>query len=501
MPSRVRSRDSTFAGTRPWAWLALAWLGASVIGAEGGCAKAEAPKDQPEGWDREIALPKPRDLNPDPHTLEIDLVAEVSAISIVQAGPTMAWTYNGTVPGPLLELERGDRLIVHFTNALPEPTTIHWHGVRVPNQMDGMPDHTQPPIPPGGTFDYDFVVPDAGLFWYHPHVESAKGVAYGLYGAIWVKPAPGDAEPAPGALGDDLVLVLSDIGIGDDGSLQDPFTGGDLGTLFGREGNTILVNGHPHPSLDVRSGHRLRLHIVNAARSRYFNLTLPGHTFTVIGTDGGLAASPVEQDTLLVLPGQRLDVLVTPRGAPNDEVTLLWVPIDRGFGTASFRNDEDVLRLFFADKPDGEPDYVTPKLPTISRAIEPIDTSNATPVALQLTQSKDAQGNLVLGINGVPYADAQPFVATVGETQVWTVTNTMQWAHPFHLHGFFFQALADDGTPEAPLAWRDTIDIPVDGQRKFAVEFDNRPGTWMFHCHILDHADAGMMGMLDVVGP
>jgi FtsP/CotA-like multicopper oxidase with cupredoxin domain len=478
IPRRTMART-----TRCGSW----WLLAATSLAA--CGTPEAPKDQPAGWDADVALARPKDLSPDPHVLEIDLVAEESAVSIVNVGPTQAWTYNGTIPGPLLELTRGDRLIVHFKNQLPEATTIHWHGLRIPNQMDGMPGYSQPEIPPGGTFDYDFVVPDAGLFWYHPHVESAKGLAYGLYGAIWVKPAPGDPEPMPGALGDD------------DGSLQDPFTGGDLGTLFGREGNTILVNGHPHPSLNVRSGHRLRLHMVNAARSRYFALTLPGHQFTVIGTDGGLLASPVAQDQLLLVPGQRLDVLVTPKGEPNDGVTLLWVPYDRGFGTASFRTDADVLRIFFADRAEGEPAYVTPPLPTLSRAIDPVDTSTATPVSLQLTQSKDAMGKLVLGINGVPFPDAPPLVASVGETQVWTVTNTMQWNHPFHLHGFFFQALGDDGTPEAPLAWRDTLDIPVNGQRKLAVRFDNRPGMWMFHCHILDHAEAGMAGMLSVVNP
>ncbi len=462
---------------------------------------SDPPTGQPAGWDEEVRLTKPDDLNPDPHVLEVNLDARVADLSIVHAGPTTAWTFNGTLPGPLLELTRGDRLVVHFTNHLPGPTTIHWHGVRVPAAMDGMPGHSQPEIPSGGSFDYDFIVPDAGLFWYHPHIDTSEGVASGLYGAIYVKPQPSDPEPMPGALGDDLVLVLSDMGIADDGSLQDSFSGGDLGALFGREGNTVLTNGRPHPSLNVKSGRRQRWHIVNAARSRYFNLVLPGHRFTVIGTDGGLLSAPVEQDRLLILPGGRADVLVTPKGEPNGGVTLTWEPIDRGFGTSELRPPEDVLRIFFEDRPKGVPDEIAPKLPHIGPVIEPLDTTNATPVHLDLTQAKDAQGHLVLGINGIAYADSTPIQASVGETQVWTITNTMEWAHPFHLHGFFFQTLDDDGNPESPLAWRDTVDIPVHGRRKFVVRYDNRPGMWMFHCHILDHEEKGMMGMLEVLRP
>ncbi|WP_437984839.1 multicopper oxidase domain-containing protein [Sorangium sp. So ce117] len=104
-----------------------------------------------------------------------------------------------------------------------------------------------------------------------------------------------------------------------------------------------------------------------------------------------------------------------------------------------------------------------------------------------------------MGINGVPSWEAEPLVAAVGETAVWTIENTMEFDHPFHLHGFFFQVLGADGQPVRPLAWKDTVNVPVDGAARFAVRYDNRPGMWMFHCHILDHADAGMMGMLQVL--
>ena len=165
------------------------------------------------------------------------------------------WTFGGTLPGPLIRVPVGARLIVHFHNNLPEETTIHWHGVRLTADMDGVPEHSQPAVQPGGSFDYSFTVPDSGLFWYHPHVHSAEQVGDGLYGALLVEPRrTGAASDEPAELGDELVLVLSDIGVTADGSLYDPDTGGDLGTLFGREGNVVLVNGRSRP--DGRGPHR-----------------------------------------------------------------------------------------------------------------------------------------------------------------------------------------------------------------------------------------------------
>jgi FtsP/CotA-like multicopper oxidase with cupredoxin domain len=466
--------------------LLVAWLGACNQGPEG------PPPGQPPGWADEVALTRPTDLDPDPHVLEIQLTAKPATIAFWDlTPPTEVYTFDGGVPGPLLELTAGDRLLVHFKNELPVPTTIHWHGLRIPAAMDGVPGHSQPEVAPGASFDYEFVVPDAGLFWYHPHVDSSAQVGAGLYGPLLVRPADDSEDEAPA---DEVVLVLSDIGIGDDGTLNDPHSGGDLGTLFGHEGNVALVNGRWLPTLHVRSGATQRWRIVNAARSRYFQLELPGVRFSRIGGDGGLLERPVEEERLLLTPGQRVDVLVTPTAALGSPQFLTWIPYDRGFGSTEFRPSELLLRLDFADGGSGEP-----ATPSFARAIAPIDVAGATPVDIALTQTKDADGAVVLGINGVPFADLPPFPATIGETQVWTIRNEMDWSHPFHLHGFFFQALGDDGAPERPLAWRDTVDVPFKSSRTIAVRFDERPGMWMFHCHILDHADAGMMGMVELV--
>lgn len=444
---------------------------------------------EPAGWAAEISLPLAVDLNADPHVLEINLEARESEIELIPGKPTKAWTYDGGIPGPLIRANVGDRLIVHFKNSLPEPTSVHWHGLRIPNDMDGVPDMPEPAVPSGGTFDYDFVLPDAGTYWYHPHYDSGAQVGNGLYGAIIV-----DDPAEPKGLGDETVIVMSDMALLPDGTLDAPDSGGDFGTLFGREGNFHLVNGRVAPTLHVRSGARQRWRIINAARARYEQLVIPGVTFTRIGGEGGMLEAPQALDRIVLTPAQRADVLLEPvaTGLPDDARSLpvTWVPYDRGFGTAYQRPTETVMTLAF----DAQPDAVAAPLPELQRDIPSIDTNGATPVDISLTLNPDADGKLAMGINGVPSWQAQHLMTKLGERQVWTVRNTIDWDHPFHLHGFFFQVLDVNGAAPAVREWRDTVNVPVDATVRLAVYFDERPGMWMFHCHILDHADAGMMG-------
>ena len=450
---------------------------------------------QPAGWDVGIRLPDAVDDDPSPEVLEVNLEARVSPVQLVPGGPTPAWTYNGQLPGPLLRLPVGARVIVHFTNNLPEETTIHWHGVRLTADMDGVPEHSQPAVPPGGSFDYSFTVPDSGLYWYHPHVRSARQVGDGLYGALLVEPRPPPAaREEPDGLGDSLVLVLSDIGVHDDGTLHDPEAGGDLLKLFGSEGNIVLVNGRIAPVVLARRGLRQRWRIVNAAKTRYFQLEMTGHSFVRIGGDGGLLVAPEESSRLLLTPGQRADVLVTPQGEPGTRVPVRWVPYNRGFGSYEYRPEVDAFVVQIADD---EPVVVGP-VPDVLRQIAPLDTPIAVARVIALTQAT-VDDKLVLGIDGVPSWAAPPLHARVGDTETWTVINEMAWDHPFHLHGFFFQPL-DPVTRLLPARpeWRDTVNVPRNETVAFVVRYDDRPGMWMFHCHILDHADAGMMGMVHV---
>jgi FtsP/CotA-like multicopper oxidase with cupredoxin domain len=455
---------------------------------EPSAASQTQPDGQPGGWDNELAMSEAVDTNPDPRVVEVNLTAREAAIEILPGTLTPMWTYDGKLPGPLIRARVGDTLIVHFKNELPEPTTIHWHGLRIPVEMDGVPEHSQNVVPAGGSFDYSFTLPDAGLYWYHPHFDSATQVGRGLYGAIVVE------DPAEAGLGDELVLVLSDLALEPDGSLQDTSISGDIGTLFGREGNVLLVNGRVAPTLKARSGKRQRWRIVNAAKSRYFQLALEDHEFLRIGSDGGLSEYPTQIARPVVIPGERLDLLLVPRGEGGSTAPVRWVPYDRGYGSTEFRPEETLFSVSFAESASPPEAF-----PEVTRPLSPLDLSVATLVDVEFTQDSAADRSLVLGINHVPMEQSEPFHGTVGETQIWTIFTEMQWSHPFHLHGFFFQVLDENGEPRRPLEWKDTVDVPYRSSVKVAVRYDERPGMWMFHCHILDHADAGMMGMLHLM--
>lgn len=448
-----------------------------------------APVDktsQPSNWDAEFRLPEALDVNPAPHVFETTLTAKVVNLELVPGKSTPVWTYNGLLPGPLIRVARGDRLIVHLVNELPEPTTIHWHGIRLPNSMDGVPGTTQPEVAPGASFDYDFIVPDTGTFWYHPHVDSAAQVGFGLYGPLLV-----DDPDEPAGLGDELVLMLSDMMLADDGTQADPTAGGDFGTLFGREGDTLLVNGKVNPVLRPLAARRERWRLINAAKSRYFQLLLEGQQFTRIGGDQGLIETPQSSDRILLTPAQRADVVVDLALPSAASRTVRWVPYDRGFGSTEFRAEATVFTI----ETSAAPAQPSPALPTLHREIAPINLSNATMQFLDLTTSAKGEP-FSLGINGLSADVAPPLMASIGEIQMWTVHNTIDFDHPFHVHGFFFQVISVNGLAPEVNEWRDTVNVPVDATVRLAIAFDERPGMWMFHCHILDHADAGMMGMV-----
>lgn len=453
---------------------------------------ADSASPQPPDWAAALSAPRAVDESADPDVFETHLQAYTKAVEIVPGTTTEVWTYDGHVSGPEIRVERGDRVIVHFTNNLPEPTTIHWHGLRIPNDMDGVPGVSQPEVQPGETFTYDFVVPDAGTYWYHPHVRSAAQAGFGLYGAFVVT----DPEE-PTDLGDELTLVLSDISLDEDGNLLPADISGDLGTLFGREGSHLLVNGKLDPSVEVRTGRRQRWRVVNAARSRYFQLGLAGHTFTRIGGDSGFIERPVMESTIIVAPGERSEVVFEPNSTAGSELAVQWLPYEHGFGSVFGRTEVTLFRMHITD----EAPYVEAPLPALAREIPVLDATSAPVTTLELTQNDAIDGSFALGINGVPSWDAAPVRAAIGETQVWEVRNTIDFAHPFHLHGFFFQVLELNGVAPLVKEWKDTANVPVDGTLKLAVRFDERPGLWMFHCHILDHADSGMMGMVHLHEP
>ena len=446
----------------------------------------------PAGWDSDVRLSEPEDLNADPRVLEVNLTAQVASVEVANGKRVNAWTYNGGLPGPLIRARVGDRLIVHFKNELPQPTTVHWHGVRVPIEMDGVPGISQPDVQTGESFTYDFTLRDAGLYWYHPHVMSAAQVGFGLYGALLVE------DPADGVgVADQLTLVLSDIGFDKSGTLESAESGGPAGMVFGREGAYLLVNGKVMPKLRARAGAPQRWRIVNTAKSRFFFLDLEGQPWVKIGSDGGIQEKPVTSDALLVTPGERVDVIVTPTGAPKSTLILRAMLYNRGYGSVEFRSVEEILTVELSDQP------ALPKraLPTVARTITPPSAAGATKVDIVLTlPPQDVNGQSEFRVNGVPYWKAKPYQAKIGETQLWTIKNDTKWDHPFHLHGYFFMPVDERGQPVRPMEWKDTINIPMETTARFLVLFDERPGEWMFHCHILDHAEGGLMGTVNVGG-
>lgn len=463
----------------------LTTAAALLLLAAWGADAGPRPSLMPPGWDAGLRLVEAPDRNPDPRVVEVEIVAMVSDVEV--AGKRVrAWTYNGGLPGPLIRANVGDRLIVHFRNELDEPTTIHWHGVRVPIEMDGVPGISQPPVKRGETFVYDFVVHDAGLYWYHPHVMSAKQVGYGLYGPLLVEDPDEDVGVA-----DAITLVLSDIGLDARGGLEPWDSGGSAGMVFGREGNHVLVNGRWRPTLRARAGAPQRWRIVNAAKTRFFFLDLDGQPFVKIGGDGGLQEYAETKEVVLVTAGERVDLIVMPTGDPGSVLTVRSLLYNRGYGSIEYRSVEDLFTIAFTDDPPLPP----PALPDLRRTLVPPPATGATPVTMQFTLPPvDGKGQSEFRINGVPFWRAEPFRARLGETQLWTLDNQTQWDHPFHLHGFFFMRVDERGEPLRPMEWKDTINVPMHQTVRVLVTFDERPGEWMIHCHILDHAEGGLMG-------
>lgn len=398
--------------------------------------------------------------------------------------------------GPRIEARVGDTVRVRFRNSLPEGTTIHWHGLRIPNSMDGV--HlVQTPIPPGAEFIYEFVVPDAGTFWYHPHIRSDEQVERGLYGSILVR---GANEPATTS---DHVVVLDDILI-DPSTWQiarfDPM----MQAMVGRQGNLILTNGRAHPVADIRAGGLHRYRFINAANARYFRLALPGHRLTLIGSDGGLLENAREVDSVLLVPGERADVLVAADAVPGAAFEWMTLVYDRGHGTGGLP-DATVFQV----RNTSEKSIAPPPTPTSLSTIPELP-STTTNRELRLEESMGGghsghTGSAAMGpvfsINGGVYPNTEQIHSTLEAVEEWSLVNTTEMDHPFHLHGFRFQIVSDAGVAPEFRAWRDTINVPAEKTTRIRVRFEENPGTWMFHCHILEHAERGMAGELVVDGP
>ncbi|MHA1598927.1 MAG: multicopper oxidase family protein [Alphaproteobacteria bacterium] len=427
-------------------------------------------------------------------------------------GPkTAVWAYNGRVPGPELRLKQGQRLRVDVKNDLAEPTTVHWHGLRLPNNMDGVPGLTQPAIEPGQSFTYEFEAGDAGSFWYHPHVNSSEQVGRGLYGALIVE------EKTPPQADRELTWIIDDWRLIKDNAIAGNFGNGMDISHGGREGNTLTVNGAPMPDVTVRSGERLRLRLMNVANARIFSLNFEGHAPQVIALDGQPVTPHAPAGGRIILgPGMRADVILDCVGDPGRA----------GSPGREFRVVDDTFRnrpyifttlKYSADKPLRTSPLDAPIALSANGIAKPdLQTAARHRVVIEGGAMGNMQGAIYKGqslgidalvqhmkiwsLNGVASDKtnmAPMLTLKQGQSHIITVRNDTGWPHPMHLHGYAFNILSRNAipVPHTPLA--DTLLLDGNEEAEIALVADN-PGDWLFHCHILDHVTGGMLGVVRV---
>ena len=424
------------------------------------------------------------DPAPKPFASEVvvDLEAREADCDIAPGRTLRCWTYNGQLPGPTIEARAGDTLVVRLKNSLEEPTTIHFHGIRLPSAMDGT-QGVQPLVAPGESFEYRFTVPDAGTFWYHSHHNETVQVERGLYGALIVR---GDGEPV---LDRERVLVLDDVKLDRKGRFAK--FGGWIEQHTGREGDVRLVSGQSEPELRVAAGQVERWRVVNASSARYVRLSVGGRSCSLLGTGGGLIEAPVEVSEVLLPPGDRVDIAVGPF-VEGEVVSLDSLAYDRHVGPRKTER--------FATVRVGPAEKSNAMIPDRLRTIAPLAPREAVANrVVTMSERLSIRRGTDFLINDEMHHTDQP--VTVGELQIWDVENASHMDHPFHLHGFFFQVIDVNGAPPAFRAWADTVNVPPRGRVRIAWMPDDRPGFWMYHCHILEHHAGGMMANFAVVRP
>ncbi|GEO11225.1 multicopper oxidase family protein [Segetibacter aerophilus] len=396
-----------------------------------------------------------------------------------------AWGFNNQLPGPVLRAQRGETLSVKVKNNLTEPTIIHWHGIRLPAAMDGT-GGVQKPIEPGEEFEYKFIVPDAGTFWYHSHYNETVQLERGMYGALIVE------DKTDPVFDGEKVIMIDDMKLTADLEFTKPSW--SLPRLIerhdGRQGDTLLINGKEDPTINIHAGQAERWRFINSSSARYFKLYLGGKTFRIIGTDGGLIEKPVAVTEALITPGERLDIAV---GAFEEGETFNLNALSYNRSTFLRSKTETFAKVHVLKAKSS-----VAMIPETLRVIEPLAPQDA-PVQrkVKLSVGPSLKNGLDFLVNNDTHVNDKP--VKVGELQVWEINNVSLMDHPFHLHGFFFQVLEINGKAPEYKAWKDTINLTPRTKVKIAWMPDDRPGKWMYHCHIVEHHAAGMMANFDVI--
>lgn len=448
----------------------------------------------PEGEPLRL-LPKLRNISGRSGAFTGSLVAAPTHLQLAPGNKTEVLAYNGISPGPLIEVTEGDHVTIEFENKVPgQESTIHWHGLPVPADQDGNPMNS---VASGSHRTYSFTLPadSAGSFWYHPHPErhTPEQVFRGLAGAFIVKPK---VDPLPVGLGD-TALFISDLRLMPDGKIP-PNTGDDW--VNGREGDHVLINGQKRPVVTLAPGSSRRFRLFNACNARYLRLAFEGHRMALVATDGGLIPAPIAGlEDILLSPGERAEVVVDFRSAAGS-VLLNALPYDRG--RMSGQNETvaiPVLTINLAGQPTAPI-----ALPARLRTISPLGA----PTARKRLEFGERMTNGPNGMDFEGFINGKRFElgridldSRLGEIELWEVANPTDMDHPLHLHGTQFQVVEREQsgriTPASDLAWKDTVNVVRGGIVRFLVRQD-MPGLRVYHCHILEHEERGMMGTLKV---
>ncbi|MGD9525571.1 MAG: multicopper oxidase family protein [Pseudonocardia sp.] len=469
-------------------------LAATVVGGVGLAATAGPGFSATSGTD----LVEPDVLRSSGGMLQVRLEAAAQRVPLA-GGEATVLGYNGGVPGPTLHLQPGDRLRIDLANRLGEPTNLHVHGLHVSPQGNG--DNTFLAIQPGQTFAYDFPLPPdhrPGVYWYHPHHHGtvADQIFGGLYGAIVV------ADPVPIPVTRERVLVVSDISLDGRGQIQQP---SPMAQMMGREGELVLVNGQTQPRLQARPGELERWRIVNACTARYLRLRLDGQKLQLLGIDSGHLAEPRDVDEIVLTTGNRADVLVTTtagsaqlRALPYDRGGMTGMMGGQGPGGTAFPTGEPLtLADLEVTGPAGAPLPPVPTRPAMRDL-------RAEPVAARrrITFAIGMGGGMGMGMNFT--LDGKEFdpdridqLVAAGTVEEWTVANTSPMDHPLHLHVWPIQILARGGQPIPEATWQDVVNVPARSDVTLRIAFENFTGRTVYHCHVLDHEDRGMMGVIE----
>ena len=420
---------------------------------------------------------------------------------------TQVLSYDGNFPSPILRVKQAQPFHAVVENRLEQDTTVHWHGIRLLNAMDGVPGLTQPPIKPGERFTYEFTPPDAGTFWYHPHANSLEQIGHGLAGLLIVE------ENEPLAVDRDLAWLLQDWRLTDAGEIASGFGSMMDAAMAGRVGNTITINGAPPSDLTVRAGERIRLRLANAALARIMALRFEGHQPVIIAIDGQPCEPNTPEDGRIVIgPAMRIDLLLDMTGEPGRNYAIIDdYYVGLSYTLTNLAYEKDRLRpappsaaLILPANPLPEPNLA-------SAVKQDIILQGGMMGGGKLKGIGGMMGMAMPGMNGGPVwaingmsmtgdgqSDMQPlFTLKRGETCLLSMRNETAWAHTMHIHGFGVLVLKRTDAPVPYRQWQDTILMAPTDTVECAFVADS-PGNWMLHCHITDHQMAGLMTVFNV---